>query len=327
MAVASLLVLSACGSGAAAAPSPPAPPAPVTFTPRVEPPSAPAQSQEQPLPVPIEETAAAVAGGSLFVMGGFNAAGASLDAVYAFDGKTWRAGPRLPLPLDHPSAASLDGRLYIAGGHSNGRDSAQLFRLDGDHWTALAAMHSARGGHALIAAQGHLFALGGNTGAANVAPAESYDPASNSWSVLPSLPSTRNHVMGFVLGQKVCVAGGRYPTTARIDCFDTAAGTWTRLPDLPAATSGGGAGTFPGGDVVVVGGQDASETRIVPQLDRYSPATGWTQGESMLVPRHGFELALFEGRMWACGGGIAPGLHPVATCTSIGDTAATTRGR
>jgi hypothetical protein len=37
----------------------------------------------------------------------------------------------------------------------------------------------------------------------------------------------------------------------------------------------------------------------------------------MLVPRHGFELAMFQGRAWACGGGSQPGLHPVATCTSI----------
>jgi hypothetical protein len=37
----------------------------------------------------------------------------------------------------------------------------------------------------------------------------------------------------------------------------------------------------------------------------------------MLVPRHGFELALFDGRAWACGGATLPGLHPVATCTSL----------
>ena len=71
-----------------------------------------------------------------------------------------------------------------------------------------------------------------------------------------------------------------------------------------------------------MGGQDASETRIVNQLTRYGPASAWSTGDAMLSPRHGFELALFNGRAWACGGGIAPGLHPVATCTSLGDPAA-----
>ncbi|HKC18978.1 MAG TPA: kelch repeat-containing protein [Candidatus Dormibacteraeota bacterium] len=274
------------------------------------------------MPVPIEETAAAVAGTNLYVMGGFNAAGVSLDTTYVFDGTGWHAGPRLPLPLDHPSASSLDGRVYIAGGHSNGLDSARMFRLDGDHWTELAPMHYARGGHALIAFQGELYAVGGNNSRINIAQVEAYDTASNSWSVVGSLPDPRNHLMGFVLGNSICVTGGRSPTTPRVDCFN---GSWSSLPNLPQPTSGGGAATLGGGDVIVSGGQDASETRIVDQLERWT-GRGWT-GEAMLHPRHGFELAIYEGRAWACGGGSAPGLHPVTTCTSIGDSLAVVRGR
>jgi N-acetylneuraminic acid mutarotase len=275
----------------------------------------------------VEETGAATAGGNLYVMGGFNAAGASLDSVFVFDGSAWSAGPRLLLPVDHPSAAGLEGRVYLAGGHSFGRDSNRLFRLDGDHWTELAAMHFPRGGHALIAAQGKLYAIGGNTSRGQVAATESYDPSANAWTTLAALPVPRNHVSGFVLGGAVCVAGGRYPTTARVDCYDTANGSWSRLPDLPQATSGGGAATFLGGDVAVMGGQDASETRIVNQLVHYSAGSGWSSTEGMLSPRHGFELAVFEGRAWACGGGSAPGLHPVATCTSVANPSASARGR
>jgi N-acetylneuraminic acid mutarotase len=274
------------------------------------------------LPVPIEETAAAVAGTDLYVMGGFNAAGVSLDSTYVFDGTSWQGGPRLPLPLDHPSATTLDGHVYIAGGHSNGLDSARMFRLDGDQWTELAPMHYARGGHALIAFQGKLYAVGGNNSRINIAQVEAYDPASNSWSVVTTMPDPRNHLMGFVLGGSICVAGGRAPTTPRVDCFN---GSWSSLPNLPQATSGGGAAAFAGGDVIVSGGQDASETRIVDQLMRWT-GHAWTS-EAMLHPRHGFELAIYEGRAWACGGGSAPGLHPVATCTSIGDSLAVVRGR
>ena len=243
-------------------------------------------------------------------MGGFNAAGASLNSTYVFDGTSWHAGPTLPLGLDHPSATTLDGRLYIAGGHSNGLDSARLFRLDTDHWSELAPMHYARGGHALIALQGRLYAVGGNNSRINIPQVEAYDPAANSWAVVTSLPDPRNHLMGFVLGGRMCVAGGRSPTTPRVDCFN---GSWSSLPALPTATSGGGAAAFGNGDVIVTGGQDASETRIVNQLARWG-GQAWTS-ETMLGPRHGFELAMFEGRAWACGGGSAPGLHPVATCT------------
>jgi hypothetical protein len=316
-----LIAACACGGQPQATISPAiTPPSPSpTPSPSPSPSPQPFQRAEPSLPAAVEETAAAAAGGKLYVMGGFNAAGASLRSVYVFDGTSWTSGPALPLPLDHASAATLNDQVYIAGGHSNGRDSARAFRLDGSAWTELASLHYARGGHALIAAAGRLYAIGGNTAAGNVGPTESYDPSTGGWSVLDPLPSPRNHVLGFALDDTACVAGGRSPTTARIDCVLLTTGAWSRpFTDLPTPTSGGGAIAFPSGDVVVAGGQDASETRIVDQVDVLA-GKSWTVPAHMLAPRHGFELALFGDRAWACGGGSAPGLHPVATCTSLGD--------
>jgi hypothetical protein len=272
---------------------------------------------ETPLPVALEESGAAAAGGKLYVIGGFDAAGNSLSTVWVFDGTAWTAGPRLPLGLDHVSAATLDDHVYVGGGHSFGRDSARFFRLDGGSWTELAAMRHARGGHALIAASNRLFVIGGNTAATNVAAAEVYDPQTRAWTDLPALPSPRNHVAGFTFNSGVCVAGGRSPAMARVDCFNPFSSTWVRLPDLPQPTSGAGATTLDDGRAVVLGGQDAGETSISDHLARLPTLTAWTADGSMLVPRHGFELALFERRAWACGGGSLPGLHPVATCTSV----------
>jgi N-acetylneuraminic acid mutarotase len=272
---------------------------------------------ETPLPVPLEESAAAAAGGKLYVMGGFDAVGNSLSTVYVFDGTAWSAGPRLPLGLDHTSAATLDGHVYLSGGHSGAADSARVFRLDGASWTEVASMRHARGGHTLIAAGGHLYVIGGNTASGNVAPAEVYDPLSGQWSDLPALPAPRNHVAGFTHAADVCAAGGRAPNTTRVDCFNLESLMWERLPDLPRPTSGAGAATLDDGRVLVIGGQDAQESRIVDLVARLSSSNQWTAAESMVVPRHGFELAVFEGRAWACGGGSMAGLHPVATCTSV----------
>jgi N-acetylneuraminic acid mutarotase len=272
---------------------------------------------EASLPVPLEESGAAVAAGKLYVIGGFDAAGNSLRTVWVFDGTSWSAGPRLPLGLDHTSAATLGDHVYVAGGHNFGRDSARFFRLDGSSWTELAHMRHARGGHALLAAAGRLYVIGGNNASANVAPAEVYDPATNAWSDLPSLPSPRNHVSGFVFGANVCVAGGRSPATTRVDCFNFESSSWMRFPDLPRATSGAGAAALDDGRAVILGGQDAQETHINDQFARLPDPGGWSLVGAMLVPRHGFELAVFEGRAWACGGGSQPGLHPVATCTSV----------
>src|SRR4029077_14545135 len=199
-----LIVASCVGPQHAATQSPksPAPsPSPVIASPSPSPiPSPPAQRMEASLPVALEESAAAAAGAKLYVIGGFDAAGNSLQTVWVVDGSAWSAGPRLAIGLDHTSATTFDDHDYVAGGHSFGRDSARLFRLDGGSWTELASMHHARGGHALIAAAGKLYAIGGNSEFANVAHAEVYDPASNAWTDLPSLPAPRNHVSGFVFG-------------------------------------------------------------------------------------------------------------------------------
>ena len=288
---------------------------PVAVTP--SPPAPPTQRAEAPLPVALEEAAAAAAGGRLYVIGGFDAAGNSLRTVWVFDGGAWRAGPRLPLGLDHTSAATLGDRIYVAGGHSFGRDSARVFRLDGPAWIELAPMHHARGGHTLLAAAGRLYVIGGNNAAANVAPVEVYDPVTGAWSDLTSFPTPRNHVAGFVHANSVCAAGGRSPTRTRVDCFDLDRSAWVRLPDLPIATSGAGAAALDDGRVVIMGGQDAQETNIVNAVELLGSGA-WAVLGPMLVPRHGFELAPFDGRAWACGGGSLPGLHPVAACTSVG---------
>src|SRR3989454_5023545 len=316
-----MLLVSCAGQPQAAAtlsPSVQAPsPTPAAESPSRSPSSPAVQRGEPSLPMALEEAAAAAAGGRLYVMGGFDAAGNSLRNVWVFDGSAWSAGPRLPLGLDHTSAATVDDHVYVAGGHSFGRDSPRLFRLDGSSWTELSSMRHARGGHALLAAAGALFAIGGNTASANVAPAEVYDPQANTWTDLPSLPAPRNHVSGFVFGANVCVAGGRSPATTRVDCFNYQSSSWVRFPDLPRPTSGAGAATLADGSAVILGGEDAQETSINDQFARLPDPGGWIGSGAMLVPRHGFELAMYQGSAWACGGGSLPGLHPVATCTSV----------
>jgi hypothetical protein len=124
-------------------------------------------------------------------------------------------------------------------------------------------------------------------------------------------------VSGFVFGANVCAAGGRSPATARVDCFNFESSAWVRFPDLPRPTSGAGAATLDNGSALILGGENAQETSISDQFARLPNPSSWAPAEAMLIPRHGFELAVFEGRAWACGGGALPGLHPVAACTSV----------
>ena len=286
----------------AAPPTPAASPTPV----------AEAQRVEAPLPEPREEGGAAFAQGRLYVIGGFDPAGASSPSVFYFDG-SWHPGPRLPLGLDHPGVTSLGDRVYVAGGYSAGRASARLFRLDGEAWSELASMKRARGGLALVGQEGVLYALAGLSGGA-VDVAEAFEVAGGAWHDLPRIPRPRDHVSGFAWLGLACAAGGRSPNTSLVNCFDPGALAWKDFAPLPFATSGAGAGVL-GDEIIVAGGEDAQESQMVDEVATYRSGA-WSVSK-MLVPRHGFSLAPYQGRLWACGGGTQPGLHAVSTCTSF----------
>ena len=101
----------------------------------------------------------------------------------------------------------------------------------------------------------------------------------------------------------------------RVDCFDAASGAWELGPPLAEPTSGAAAGVL-GDMVLVAGGEPTDETRLVTTVpERHA---GQWSSEPMLVPRHGTGYALFQGRLWLCGGATAPGYQASAACTSFG---------
>jgi Kelch motif protein len=269
---------------------------------------------EASLPAPRQEVASATAGSALYVIGGFDSGRRDTNSVFVYTGGRWSSGHDFPIAVDHASAATLEEKLYVAGGNSGGVAEASLFRFDGSGWTQLRAMRHPRGALALVAAGGRLFALGGIAAGVEVAAVESYDPAADSWSDVTSLFLPRDHGAGFAVPGRVCLAGGRSPNTARVDCYEPATAGWTALPDLSVPTSGAGAALV-NGTIIVAGGEDAGEGRLVNHIFRTS-GPGWSD-QPMLVPRHGFQLAEFGGRAWACGGATAPGYAASAVCTSI----------
>ncbi|HVS05266.1 MAG TPA: hypothetical protein VHK65_03765 [Candidatus Dormibacteraeota bacterium] len=270
------------------------------------------QRQELSLPQPREELASAELDGTLFVIAGFDATGRNTNTVFTYNG-SWSLGPALPEALDHPAAAVLLGQLYVAGGFSGGRARATVYRFAQDHWDRVASVRHPRAAFALIPLGDRLYAVGGRDTSMNSVPIpEVYDPALGTWTDLPALPAARHHVAGFTYQGMACVAGGKFPYSARVDCLDPASRTWHRLPDLPAATSGAGA-VMLGGHLVIVGGEGNA---VVPWLFTLIDAT-W-QRQSMFLPRHGIQVAVLMNRAWVCGGGNIPDLHPTSLCTSIG---------
>lgn len=276
------------------------------------------QVAEPAMPAAVQEVGAAASGSDLFVVGGYNAAGASTSGFYLFNGRSWTAGPSLPEAVNHPAAAVVGAALVVAGGFTATGATNRVFALPAGakSWQAVPPMKRARGALTLLTVAGKLYAIGGLNGSSEVAIPEVFNPNTQAWTDLPPMPHPRDHGAGYVDGNLACVAGGREPATSvAIDCFDTTTSTWQVEASLPTATSGAAAALL-GTVIVVAGGEPVPETKLVPIVQELHRGT-WTS-EPMLVPRHGTGNAVFGGRLWMCGGATAAGVHPTTACTSIG---------
>jgi hypothetical protein len=279
--------------------------------------AAPSQRVEPSLPVAIQETGAAATPTRLYVVGGYDTARNSSAAVFTFDGSSWASGPALPIAVNHPAAAAIGDDVYVAGGFAAGPSTNRVFVLShgATTWRELAPMRRPRGALALLSIGQRLYAIGGLDGTTQVAVPEMYDPTKATWSDLPPMPRPRNHAGGYVDGALACVAGGREPATnATIDCLDTTTVTWRPPVLMPTPTSGAAAAVL-NGLTAVAGGEPTNETSIFGDVQELR-AGAWTT-QPMVTPRHGTGFAIFQHRLWLCGGATAPGFHAVSTCTSM----------
>ena len=241
------------------------------------------QRDEPALPATVQESAAAVASGLLYVIAGFDSAGRTTAGVFVYDRVRWAVGPRLPTALDHPAAAVADGALYVVGGFSSEGASARVFRLADDHWEEMPPLRHPRGALGPVAVGSKLFAFGGNDGSNQVAVPEVFDSHARVWQDVSHMPAPRNHVASFAYGGLACVAGGRSPNVARVDCYDPSSRGWQVMPSLPGVTSGAGA-TALADQVVVAGGENTDQNTVVDQVARFQ-AGNW-RTETMLHPNH-----------------------------------------
>jgi hypothetical protein len=122
-----------------------------------------------------------------------------------------------------------------------------------------------------------------------------YDPASDSWTRLPDLPSQRNHLAAAAINGKIYVTGGRFdagsrsPLTNVMEIYDPVTNTWTQGQPMPTIRSGMN-GVAANGCLHVFGGEGNAdaENGMFVQHEVYNPVTdSWTTMPDMPIPVHG----------------------------------------
>jgi N-acetylneuraminic acid mutarotase len=141
-----------------------------------------------------------------------------IDAVEAYDplSGAWTQVASLPVPLYHHTAAAVDGKIYVLGGHIDDDDGEEvvtghvvMYDPAADSWQQMAAMPTARHGHAAAVMDGKIYVSGGFTTSRELSDAfEAYDPVMNTWTTLASLSKVRADHASAAFNGKLYVFGG-----------------------------------------------------------------------------------------------------------------------
>src|SRR5690349_17864574 len=148
----------------------------------------------------------------------------SVSTVEEYDpaANTWRARAPMPTPRNHAVAGAIGGKIYVASGRvgaafiSGGSSNIGVIEAYDpaiDSWSqGLARMANARSAGAGGVCRGRLYITGGEYQdpgmMATFRSLEAYDPATNSWQMLPPMPVSRHGLAGAVVGSRLHMVSG-----------------------------------------------------------------------------------------------------------------------
>jgi N-acetylneuraminic acid mutarotase len=147
----------------------------------------------------------------------------SLGTVEEYDPatNTWRQRSAMPTPRNHATAGLVNGKIYVIGGRvgaagitaASNTNVVEEYDPGTDAWGGVRArMPTARSAMASGVYGGRIYVTGGefqdSQMMATFRALEAYDPASNTWSVLPSMPVARHGLAGAVVGNRLHMVSG-----------------------------------------------------------------------------------------------------------------------
>ncbi len=296
-----------------------------------------------PFPEPDEELYSVVAGGKMYVIGGWGE-GKARGVNYEYDPATdkWTKKRSMPRPAHHAALAAYNGKIYAFGGFvppegaqipTGGAwqpvDDAWEYDPAADSWKTLAPLPGNRGAAVAVEAGGKIYVVGGATTVegskdpffAFFGPCrvlnnnDVYDPATDTWESRKPMAVPRNHAFAGAVDGKIYVIGGRTghgfilsaTNTDVVEEYNPVADMWSAPRErMPTPRSGGGYGTD-GRRIYCAGGEVTTKDLVgaFRSIEAYEPATNsWTTLPSMPMPRHGVAGAVIDNRFHLVSGMI-----------------------
>ncbi|MCP3982191.1 MAG: hypothetical protein GY716_23025 [bacterium] len=244
-------------------------------------------------------------------------------------GLDWAVAAPLPDPTEGAAGVAIGDKVYVTHGRSAAGDTAgtRIYDIDDDSWSAGAAAGVARSelaGVCVVDASGagRVFVVGGRSDApvsGPLADVELYDPTTDTWDALPSMPTPRRG-LGVALVPDLGVGGGTRGSVFVLggsngdapqsgtplsvnEAYDVELELWIPRAPMPLAMMDVQSTLYEPGTqrIYVIGGFNGFS--VSPSVQIYDPvADSWSIGSAMPTARSGMVAGICGNRIWAIGG-------------------------
>jgi len=177
----------------------------------------------------------------------------SVNEVYDPATNKWETRQPMSVPRNHAFGSAVNGKIYVIGGRTGqgfiltatNTDVVEEYDPLSDSWNApRERMPTARSGGVSGTDGRKIYVAGGEVTTQELVGAfraiEAYDPLTDSWSTLPSMPMPRHGAAGAVIGNRLYLVSGMIQSAGALVFLDPTLATHTvahdilELPSLPS---------------------------------------------------------------------------------------------
>jgi N-acetylneuraminic acid mutarotase len=213
-----------------------------------------------PLPGKRGSAIAAEVDGKIYVIGGATTMEGSKDPFFTafgpakvlatndvYDPATnkWESRNPMSVPRNHAFGGVVNGKIYVIGGRTGqafilsatNTDVVEEYNPASNTWSIpMERMPTARSGGASGTDGRRIYVAGGEVTTTELVGAyravEAFDPATNSWLTLPSMPMPRHGVAGGVIGNRFHLVSGMIQSAGALTFLDPTLSTHTAMHDI-----------------------------------------------------------------------------------------------
>ncbi|KAI0230245.1 hypothetical protein LSAT2_019394 [Lamellibrachia satsuma] len=191
-------------------------------------------------------------------------------------------------------------QLLLTGGVKGGVVKGDCWLLDGNKWTQMPSLASARYLHRSVLLGDYVYVVGGEDVSGKViASVERFDLKQHQWSLVPDMPQSVYNPCVISYDHRVFVFGGRNANFEVLSCtqvYDTTLDKWLTLAAMSEACDSGAAVSI-NRCIYLVGGHSRS-------CLRYDPATdSWTRLSRPHQEHSQAPAVMWQGGILVAGGG------------------------